>query len=275
MAYTGLTPWQWRALEAILPPNPRVGRRYRDHRQVIDGILWRLHHGTPWRCIPERYGPWRTCHARLLRWQHDGTWQRLLHALQARHAASIDWRRIGLDTTHVRVQRSAHGARRPEGDEGIGRSRGGASSKLHLVVDQRGRPLAVLLTAGHASDAAHLRPALDRVRVNAPGPGRPRQRPERLLVDRAYGARAYRQQARRLGVQLVCPERRDARRYRLAKGAQGGRPPAFDAAAYRGRNVVERCINRLKDYRCLATRYEKRGRSFLACVLVVMITLWL
>ena len=74
---------------------------------------------------------------------------------------------------------------------------------------------------------------------------------------------------------MVCPEREDAKRNRLKKGARGGRPPAFDAEAYKGRNVVERCVNRLKDFRAVATRYEKRGRNFLAVVLVACMILWL
>ena len=275
MSQTGFSPRQWRVLETILPPNPKVGRPFRDHQQVIEGILWRLHNGTPWREIPPRYGPWRTCHARLAKWQRDGTWTRILHALQSLKAHQIDWRRITLDTTHIHAHRSARGARNPEGDEAIGRSRGGPTSKLHVVVDQACRPLAAHLTAGQASDAANLVPALEGVRVNAPGPGRPRKCPRRLVVDRAYGARAYRERARRLGIYLVCPERKDAKRNRLAKGSKGGRPPAFDAQAYKGRNVVERCVNRLKDFRAVATRYEKRGRIYLACVLVVMILLWL
>jgi transposase len=159
---------------------------------VLEGILWRLKNGTRWREIPPRYGPWRTCHARLVRWQEDGTWLRILQALQSLQADSIDWANISLDATRIKTHRSASGARHPKGDEAIGRSRGGRSSKLHLVVDSACRPLAVLLTAGQASDAANLLPALNEVRVNRPGPGRPKQRPVRLLVDRAYGARAYR-----------------------------------------------------------------------------------
>lgn len=73
----------------------------------------------------------------------------------------------------------------------------------------------------------------------------------------------------------MCPEQEDAKRYRLKKGARGGRPPAFDPEAYKGRNVVERAVNRLKDFRAIATRYEKRGRNFLAIVLVASVTLWL
>lgn len=76
-------------------------------------------------------------------------------------------------------------------------------------------------------------------------------------------------------MRCVCPERRDAQKHRLRKGRQGGAPPRFDAAAYKGRNVVERAINRLKDFRAVATRYEKRGHNFLAAVIVATIMLWL
>lgn len=76
-------------------------------------------------------------------------------------------------------------------------------------------------------------------------------------------------------MRCVCPERRNARKNRLRKGRQGGAPPRFDAVAYEGRNVVERAINRLKDFRAVATRYEKRGHNFLAAVIVATIMLWL
>jgi len=76
-------------------------------------------------------------------------------------------------------------------------------------------------------------------------------------------------------MRCVCPERRDARTNRLRKGRQGGAPPRFDEVAYKGRNVVERAINRLKDFRAVATRYEKRGHNFLAAVIVATIMLWL
>ena len=285
MSKTGLLPRQWQVLEAILPPNPRVGRRFRDHHQVINGILWRIRNGTPWRCIPAEYGPWSTCYDRFRRWERDGTWDRIVQSLIDQHHDEIDWANVAQDSTFIPTHRSATGAphtpaqadaeREVIDHEYLGRSRGGRTTKIHAIADQYARPLTVLLTPGQASDGANLMPTLSTLRVNKPGRGRPRTRPKRVIVDRAYGARSYREQLHRRGIGCVCPERKDAKRNRLAKGSKGGRPPAFDAEAYKGRNVIERCFNRLKDFRCVAMRYEKRGRSYRACVLVAMMVMWL
>jgi transposase len=94
-------------------------------------------------------------------------------------------------------------------------------------------------------------------------------------VDRAYGARKQREQIQQRGIRCICPERRDAQKNRLHKGRNGGAPPRFDPIAYKGRNVIERAINRLKDCRAVATRYDKRGHNFLAGVIVATILLWL
>ncbi|MUI13579.1 transposase [Massilia dura] len=131
------------------------------------------------------------------------------------------------------------------------------------------------LTAEQCSDAANLGAVLDAICVPRPCRGRPRKRPTCVRVDRAYGARYYRQQIQQQGIRCVCPERLDAKKSRLSKGRRGGSPPRFDAESYKGRNVVERAINRLKDFRAVATRYEKRGHNFSATVLVATIILWL
>jgi transposase len=160
-------------------------------------------------------------------------------------------------------------------DEWLGRSRGGITSKIHLCVDGHGLPLSIVVTAGQCSDPTQIGPVLDAICVPRPGRGRPRQRPTSLRVDRAYGARYYRQQIQQRGMRCICPERLDAQKNRLRKGSKGGSPPRFDSKAYKGRNVVERAINRLKDFRAVSTRFDKRGHNFLAAVIVATIMLWL
>jgi transposase len=142
-------------------------------------------------------------------------------------------------------------------------------------VDGHARPLALMVTAGQDADVSQLAPVLDAIAVPRLGPGRPRKRPSAVRVDRAYGARKLRQLIQRRGIRCVCPEREDAKKYRLQRGSRGGRPPAFNPADYKGRNVVERAINRLKDFRAVATRYDKRGHNFLAAVIVAAIVIWL
>ncbi len=132
----------------------------------------------------------------------------------------------------------------------------------------------MVVTAGPVADCTQVEPVLDAIRVPRTR-GRPRKRPKSLRVDRAYGARKQRQILRKRSIRCISPERADAKKHRRSKGSRGGRPPAFDSEAYKGRNVVERCINRLKDFRAVATRYDKRGHNYLAGVLVASIILWL
>lgn len=160
-------------------------------------------------------------------------------------------------------------------DEWLGRSRGGRTSKIHLCVDGNCRPLSVIVTAGQCADVSQLEAVLDAIAVPRQGCGRPKKRPSRLRVDRAYGARNPRQRIQRRGIQCICPEREDAKAHRKKRGSRGGGPPSFDPIAYKGRNVVERAINRLKDFRAVATRYDKRGYHYLASVILASIIIWL
>lgn len=108
-----LTDAQWERLEPFLPVgNGRCGR-WRDHRQVVNGVLYRIRTGVPWRDLPERYGPWKTVHERHRRWSADGTWEVLLRRLQAEAdaAGDVDWD-VSVDSTSVRAHQHAAGARR-------------------------------------------------------------------------------------------------------------------------------------------------------------------
>lgn len=160
-------------------------------------------------------------------------------------------------------------------DHGIGRSRGGLTSKIHHLVDGHGRPLVVLVGAGQAHDGPMLEHLLAYLKVNRRKGGRPRTRPDRVRGDKAYSSRATRATLRRRGIVAVIPQPSDQIAHRQRRGAHGGRPPAFDAEDYKGRNVVERNFNSVKQWRGLATRYDKLAIVYRAAAVLRAITLWL
>jgi transposase len=137
---------------------------------------------------------------------------------------------------------------------------GGLTTKLHTVCDGRGRNLATRLTPGQDADTTQLVGLVDQVRVARPGGrGRPRQRPDHLTGDKAYSSRANRAALRARRIRHTIPERDDQKANRARRGARGGRPPAFDRDRYRNRNQVERLMNRRKQFRAVATRFDTQS----------------
>jgi transposase len=157
----------------------------------------------------------------------------------------------------------------------LGRSRGGLTTKVHLAADRRCRPVARVITAGQRNDSVVFNAVMDRIRIHRRGRGRPRTRPGRVLADKAYSSRAIRGSLRRRGIQATIPEPADQQANRARRGPHGGRPPTFDAVRYKDRNVVERCINKLKQLRAVATRYDKREYMYQGTVDVASIRIWL
>lgn len=193
------------------------------------------------------------------------------------------WRWIPRSRVHIsmpRISRVTRGAgsnyknlRAEPPDHGIGRSRGGLTSKIHHLVDGLGRPLVVLVSAGQANDAPVLEYLLAHLKVGSTR-GAPRTRPARIRADKAYTSRAIRTELRRRGIAAVIPEPSDQIAHRERRGPHGGRPPAFDAEDYKGRNVIERSFNTVKQWRGLATRYDKLAIVYRGAAVLRAITLW-
>jgi transposase len=118
-------------------------------------------------------------------------------------------------------------------------------------------------------------PLMSQLRVQRLGPGRPRTRPEQVLGDKAYSSRANRTLLRARGIGAVIAEPADQAGHRKNRGRKGGRPPTFDPIAYKGRNVIERSFNQIKDWRGLATRYDKLALIYRGGVVLRAITMWL
>jgi len=116
---------------------------------------------------------------------------------------------------------------------------------------------------------------MQRLRIRRTGRGRPRTRPSRLLADKAYSNRPIRSYLRRRRITATIPEKSDQQKARLAKGSAGGRPPAFDPAAYKQRNTTERAHNRLKAFRAVAMRTDKREFVYNGTIDVASIRIWL
>ncbi|AYO49572.1 MULTISPECIES: IS5 family transposase [Micrococcus] len=279
---------QWELIAPMLPTRTgRAGRPFADARTMVEAIIYRYRCGIAWRDLPEVYGPWQTVWTWHRRLAEEGTWDTVLATLTAAADAEglIDWS-VSVDSTIARAHQHATNITRHTGggsnyknpreepaDHGIGRSRGGLSTKIHQLVDGTGLPLVSLITPGQAGDSPMLLPLLEQLRVTRPV-GRPRTRPEAVLGDKAYSSRAIRTHLRARGIKAVIPEPADQQGHRRRRGARGGRPVSLDADAYKGRNVIERQYAHLKQWRGLATRYDKYAIVYRSAVVLNAVIAW-
>ena len=148
--------------------------------------------------------------------------------------------------------------------EALGRSRGGFSTKIHLRAEGGGKPLTFRLTAGQCHEAVEFERLMEQGAVHRPGRGRPKLRPKRVVGAKGYRSKRIRQYLQRRGIRMTIP--------RKANERQTG---CFDRASYRERNRIERLINRLKQYRRIATRYEQRAANYVAMLTIVAVRFWL
>ncbi|WP_448062762.1 IS5 family transposase [Cellulomonas hominis] len=295
---------QWARVEPLLPSNEgRQGRPFRDNRRVVEAIAYRYRTGVPWRDLPrEEFGAWQTIWKRHRRYAQDGTWDRVLAQLIAEADArgEVDWT-VSVDATIIRAHQHATNTTRPEQDtgaranhtlspdgfvhsplggprepagHGVGRSRGGLSTKIHAAVDGHGRPMSVVVTGGQRNDGAMLVEVLADIRVPRLGPGRPRTTPNVVLADRAYTSGVNRRMLAARGIKTVVPQKKDEIAARKRKGSAGGRPPSLDAETYKRRNVVERSFALTKQWRGLATRYDKLAITYRAAVVLAACITW-
>ncbi|MDR2307804.1 MAG: IS5 family transposase [Paucimonas sp.] len=252
------------------------GRPRSSDRLMLDGVLWVLCSGAAWRDMPERFGSWTTAYHRFRVWRNRGTFDQMLRRLHLRlnDKGLIDPHTWMIDSTAVRATRASSGAGKKGGpdepaDHALGRSRGGLTTKIHMLCDANGIPLRFLLSGGQASDISYAQPLLDDVSIPSSQRGRPRKRCKWLLADKGYDAEALRRYCDQYRMQPVIPLRS------MKRKPKPGLPRLFDRPKYRQRNIIERMFGWLKENRRIVTRFDKLAKSYaamvsLACVLRCM-----
>ncbi|MEY8827319.1 IS5 family transposase [Sedimentitalea sp. XS_ASV28] len=246
MARFDLSDFEW-ALICPLLPNKSRGVARVDDRRVLNGIFRVPRTGSPWRDLPERYGPCTTVYNRFNRWARAGVWVQVFEALAEKSPDSMQF----IDSPIIRAHQHAASGKKGRRSR-IGRSRGGLSTKINAMVDHRGLPVVITLSPGQGSDKAAVAGLL----AAHPAPGE-------VVADRGYDARAILELIAARGGRGHIPTQRDRKAQR-----------SVDPAIYRQRNLVERFFNKLKHFRKVDTRYEKSAQNYLAAVLIVCSHLW-
>ncbi len=204
----------------------------------INAVLHVLENGCKRRTLPERFGKWSTVYARFRRWSRSGVLERLFAALREQEAAGEDAECFGLDSTSAEVHPDGTGARKTNGPQSIGKSRGGWNTKIHMVSASGQQAMIFRLSGGQANDAPEGR-ALPESRAD-PGAGAP------LAMDRACEGDETRQLVRDLGMTPVVPPKANRKAER-----------EYDRETYKRRNEIERLFRRFKGCRRLFTRFDK------------------
>ena len=220
--------------------------------QVLNAILYVAEHGCKWRGLPRRFGRWHTVYTRMNRWSKNGVLDRVFEHLQREQIVRIKLAVVSLDSTSVKVHPDGTGVRKKNGPQAIGKSRGGWTTKIHMVAADARTAMTFALSPGQAHDAPEGRKLLHRL---GPRPGN-----LAVVLDRAYQGNETRQLALALGFTPVVPP--------LLSRVD---PWAYDKELYKRRNAVERLFRRLKGFRRSFARFEKLDALFLGFILIALI----
>ena len=245
-----LTESQFERIAPLLPK--QRGNVSLSNLQVLNAILHVAEHGCKWRGLPARFGNWHTIYTRMNRWSKKGVLDRVFEQLQRDRMVRVKVEAFGLDSTSVKVHPDGTGARKKNGPQAIGKSRGGWNTKIHMVAADARTAVAFSLSPGQAHDAPEGRKLLNKLEKPANNPA--------MIMDKAYEDDATRQLVLDLGFVPVVPPK-----------SNRVDPWEYDKELYKRRNEVERLFRRLKGFRRIFSRFEKLDKMFLGFIVFVLI----
>lgn len=243
-----LSDGDWERLSQLMLDTGRVYNKP-EHRSTLEGILYRMRTGCPWRDLPEAFGHWNTVFRRFNLWSRKGVMTRIFKVLS--FGTDTEW--LFIDSSIVRAHQHSSGAR-GRMEQAIGRSRGGRSTKIHLAVDSYGLPVHYELSAGQVHDMSHARSLVD---------GSPPA--ENVIADKGYDSGAVREHIEARGGVSVIPRRKNR-----VLGNE-----TMDWCLYRYRHLVENAFSRIKHFRAIATRYDKLERNFASMLALAFVVVWM
>lgn len=252
MSRGDLTDEQWRIFDPLLPDRGERGPAIESKRRTVNGILWVLRTGALARHAGA-IGNWNSVFVRFTRWSKLGVWDAAFETLASLGPPADEEHAI--DSTIVRAHQHAAGVKGGnQNQQALGRSRGGFSTKIHLRTNAKGDPLTFDVTGGEAHEVKGY-DALMELHDNDP---------DRLLGDKGYDSDNIRNDLAERGIEPVIPPRSNRKV-----------PIEYDREAYKRRNLIERCVNRLKQFRRIATRYEKTARAYLSMLCIASSLIWI
>lgn len=223
-----------------------IGKKRRC-RRFIQAVCWIIKTGAQWRALPEKYGRWSSVFRRFHRWSKKGVWDRLLTFV----GKDADYEYLMLDATVVRAHACSAGLGN-QINEGLGRSKGGFTSKIHALVDALGNPIKFILTAGQVSEITKAEELIG----TASGAF--------VIADRGYDSDRFRSYLDEIQCTPVIPPRSN----RLVQHV-------YDKHLYKERHLIECLFSKLKFFRRVFSRFDKTSRSFLSVLSFAGAIIWL
>jgi len=237
----------WSKLKRILLQNGVYHKR--DLRMAVEGMLYRMRVGCPWRDLPGAFGSWGKVYKRFNAWCATGKWLKVFQALVVE--PDLEW--VFIDGSYAKAHQHSAGAAGAQ-EQAIGKSRAGNTSKIHLAVDAFGWPVAFEITGGQTNDCTQAPVLIEKLPEG-----------QTFIGDKGYDSQTIRECIERQGAKAVIPRRRNS-----AKGNAN-----LDKGLYRYRHLVENAFARLKHFRAVATRFDKLKRNYQGVIAMACAIMWL